>query len=231
MTPNNRRSPLSGFVAAAALALLPVAAQATIARAVTFDEKVERAAAIVYGECVKTESRWDASHSSILTYSTFRVEKSMKGAPAQQITIVTPGGSIDGVHQSSIGIPSFDEGAQHVIFVRNTAVGPTVLYADQGAYDVVDDGREKIVRPVASEAVRVDTQRGMAVAPEEVRTLRSFETAVQSSVRQGVRNRMEIIQEKKRRESSFWSQMNANRGLVALAIVGIALATWRLLKR
>jgi len=231
MTPNNRRSPLFGIVAAAAIALLPVAAEATIARAVSFDEKVDRAAAIVYGECIKTESRWDAAHQSILTYSTFRVEKSLKGTPAQQITIVTPGGSVDGVHQSSIGIPSFDEGAQHVIFVRNTAVGPTVLYADQGAYDVVEDGREKIVRPVASEAVRVDTQRGMAIPPEEPRSLRSFETAVQTAVRQGVRNRMEIIQEKQRREKSFWSQVSANKGLVALAIVGIALATWRLLKR
>ncbi|HEX7150383.1 MAG TPA: hypothetical protein VF618_02770 [Thermoanaerobaculia bacterium] len=230
MTHNNRQRFL-GIIAAAVVSMLPVAANATIARAVTFDEKVERAAAIVHGRVVKTESRWDASRTSIVTYSTFRVEKAMKGQASQELTIVTPGGSIDGVHQSSIGIPAFEEGGEHVIFVRNTAVGPTVLYADQGAYDVVDDGREKIVRPVASEAVRVDTQRGMAVAPEEARPLRAFEGAIQASMRQGVRNRMEIIQEKERQEKSLWSQLNQNRGLFALAILGIALATWRLLKK
>ena len=69
---------------------MPVAAEATIARAVKFDEKVDKAAAIVVGKVVSQQSAWDAKHERILTYSKFQIEQTLKGVPAQEITIVTP---------------------------------------------------------------------------------------------------------------------------------------------
>src|SRR5205085_9474331 len=130
MTPNNR---LAAVAAALVLLALP-AAHAAIAAAASFDDKVDNAAAIILGKCVRTESRLDPSGRWILTYSTFAVEKSFKGGAAGEVTLVTPGGSVDGVHQSTIGVPAFREGDEHVVFVKNTRLGPTVLYFDQGTY-------------------------------------------------------------------------------------------------
>jgi hypothetical protein len=227
MPTNNSRLPLA---LAAALAFVPVVAEATIARAMKFDAKVENAAAIVLGKVVAQQSRWDESGRRILTYSTIQVEKTLKGAQAPQTTIVTPGGVVGDVAQEFVGIPRFAVGEEHVLFTRNTKAGPTVLYFEQGAYRVAEDGRgERIVHPQVSSAVLVDTQRGMAVAPEQPRTLRDFENEVRQSDRRIQAVRMKMIQQK-RAEASFWGQIQRNKLLVALALMGVLLATWQIFK-
>ena len=229
MRPNNLRAVLA---LAAVVALFAPAAQATISRAVSFDEKVENAAAIVLGTCVRQESRWDEAGRWILTYSTFRVDKPIKGAAAGEITIVTPGGSVDGLYQETIGVPKFRVGDEHVVFVRNTDVGPTVLYFEQGAYGVETVRGEKIVRPAVSAAVLIDDQRGMAVTPEQPRPLREFEAQVRDTIRRREAMRMEMIErEKKKEEASIVSVLQRNRMLVILALLGAVLATWQLIKR
>ncbi|HXG57671.1 MAG TPA: hypothetical protein VNL91_01450 [Thermoanaerobaculia bacterium] len=225
---------MSRIALAFVLALASASAGATVTRAVPFDEKVNRADAIILGECVETRSEWDPSKRFILTRSVFRVAESLKGAAAAELTIVTPGGSVEGIHQDSIGIPAFREGDERVLFVRSTRAGQTLLYFDQGTYDVTTDERgEKIVHPVASEAVLVDTQRGMAVRPEGAMSLREFRQSVRDSVRRAHVQKMRVLEEERRRaeESSLRSILARNKALVALALIGIALATWQLLKR
>jgi hypothetical protein len=233
MTPNNR---LLLAVLAVALSLSAPAAHATLAAAATFDQKVENAAGIVLGKCVKQETRYDPSHRWILTYSTFEVEKTIKGIPSQQITVVTPGGQVGSIHQDTIGIPAFHQGAENVLFLKNTELGPTVLYFDQGAYDVTVDQRgERIVSPVPSNIVKIDTQRGMAVAPNDApRTLSEFERDVEQAKRSARDNKMRmdaLAAEKRQQETSFWYLLKRNRWIVMLALAGIAFATWKLIRR
>ncbi|HKR66969.1 MAG TPA: hypothetical protein VJZ00_24795 [Thermoanaerobaculia bacterium] len=228
MTPTPFRLSLA---LAGALTLAPVTAHATIARAMNFDDKVENAASIVVGRVVNQRSQWDASHKLILTYTTFRVEKMLKGMPAQEVTVVTPGGTVGNIAQDAVGIPRFHEGDDHVVFVRNTNSGPTVLYFEQGAYSVVDEGNERMVKPLVSEAVLMDTQRGIAVAPESPRTLREFENNVRETIRHREAIRMELIEKQKKEAASIGSVLRRNWLLVMLAIVGGVLATLQLLKR
>lgn len=229
MATNNLRLALT---LAAGLTLAPLTAEATISKAVEFDEKVEKAASIVLGRCVQQESRWDDSQKWILTYSTFEVEKTLKGSPAQRVTVVTPGGTVGNIAQNVIGVPRFRNGDDHVIFVRNTQTGPTVLYFEQGAYRVEKDNRgDRVVTPLVSSAVLVDTQRGVAVAPERTRPLRDFETRVTKSVRDREAVRMKILEEEKREQSSIWAMVQRNRLLVGLAVLGALIATWQLLRR
>lgn len=230
MTANNRRAAL--LLAAFALFFV-VDANATISRAFTFDEKVEHAAAIIVGKCIRQESRWDDSRRWILTYSTFHVEKLMKGTMAlRELTIVTPGGRVGDLYQDTIGVPDFREGDERVLFVKNTDAGPTVLYFDQGAYLVENDARgERVVRPVASEAVYVDTRGGQLVRSEQPRTLRDFEGAVRESVKRREAIRMEMVEKKKAEEASLSNIFRRNIALVMLALIGAVLATWQLVKR
>ncbi|HYC60228.1 MAG TPA: hypothetical protein VEK79_11755 [Thermoanaerobaculia bacterium] len=229
MAANNSRAAL---VFAAALTLTPIAAEATIARAVKFDEKVDQAAAIVLGRVVSQTSSWDAAQQRILTYSKLQVEKTFKGFPSQEITIVTPGGVVGDVAQDYVGVPRFRTGDEHVVFVRNTKVGPTVLFLDQGAYHVDKDERgDRLVRPIDSNAVMIDTQRGVAVTPEKARSLRDFEGSVRETIRQRETMRMELIERKQREEASLWNQVKRNKTLVILALLGAMLATWQLVKR
>jgi hypothetical protein len=228
MTANNRKF---AFVLAAAVALAPVVARATISTAKSFDDKVENASSIVLGRCLEQQSRWDENHKLILTYTTFRVEKMIKGQPAQDVTVVTPGGVVGTTAQDVVGVPRFAKGDDHVVFVRNTRAGPTVLYFEQGAYRVESDGGERMVMPLVSSAVLVDTQRGVAVAPERPRTLREFENHVRETVRRREIAKMEMIVKAKQKDASVASVLRRNWLVVTLALLGALLATWQFAKR
>jgi hypothetical protein len=219
------RTPLLLGAVTLAVSLAATTAHATLQRAIDFDQKVDQAAAIVLGKVVRTHSQWDPSHRWILTYSTFAVEQTLKGTAPAEVTIVTPGGTVGEVGQSTIGIRPFHEGDENVIFVKNTSVGPTVLYFDQGAYDVADDHGEKMVIPVSSGAIHVDTQRGMVVESEHPRKLRDFEGAVRDSMAR-TRNQMEIVRARqKQQQASFTDTLVKYKLLVALALIGTLIAT------
>lgn len=210
-------------------------AQATLMQSATFDEKVENANAIVYGKVVRQEARWDPQHRWILTYTTFSVEKSLKGVTPPEVTIVTPGGKVGDVHQDTIGVPDFKVGDESAVFVRNTNVGPTVLYFDQGAYEIAKDTRgNRMVLPFETDAVRIDTQRGMAVAPEEPRTLREFEAAVRESERRMIgKQQMAVLKDHRARESkpSLLQDVADNAWIVAITALGAIVASIPLFKR
>jgi hypothetical protein len=207
-------------------------AGATVLRAVEFGQKVDDAAAIVLGRCIRQTSEWDATKRWILTYSTFRVEKTMKGFPSQEITIVTPGGVVGNVAQDTIGVPKFRTGDERVLFVKHSTAGPTVLYLEQGAYRVTTDDRgDRLVTPDLSTGVVVDSGRGRAVALESPRPLRDFEGRVRDTVRKRDAQRMELTEQRHKAETSIVSRVRRNRGLVALALAGALLASWQIYRR
>lgn len=219
-------------LAAAIISLLiPVVAQASLAKAATFDEKVENASAIILGKCTNQRAEWDSSHRWILTYSTFKIEKAMKGTMQPEVTVVTPGGAVGGIHQDTIGMPSFHEGSDNVLFIRNTAAGPTVLYFEQGAYDVVRDAKgNRIVQPVSSDSVHIDTQRGIAVGPESARPLQQFEGEVTASMRHAL-NRMGIVRPGPAKPQTISEMLRRNKLLVMLAMFGLFLSAGQLFRR
>jgi len=208
-----------------------IPAKATLMRAMPFDEKVEHAASIVLGKCVATHSQWDSEHRFIVTYSTFQVENTMKGTEPAQVTIVTPGGTIGHLSQDTVGVPSFHEGDENVIFTKATNLGPTVLYFDQGTYDVsADEHGEKVVTPRPTGAVLVDTQRGAAYEPEHARALGDFQREVKESIDKTRGQKMEMIRTQKEQQS-IAGVLGHYKLLIALALFGIAIATWQLLRR
>jgi hypothetical protein len=136
------------------------------------------------------------------------------------------------IAQDYVGVPRFQTGDDNVVFVRQTGAGPTVLFFDQGAYRVEKNSSgERVVTPLVSSAVLVDVQRGVATSPEGPRSLRDFERGVRESIGRHELNRMRMIEQKQREEASFWSQVKRNKILVTLALMGILLATWQLVKR
>jgi hypothetical protein len=176
------------YLAAALMFSFAQKAQASVARAVSFDEKVQTAETIVLGECIRKQSALDPTGRWIVTYSTFRVSKTYKGSAPAEVTVVTPGGELDGLHQHTIGVPSFGEGEVNVLFIRNDKIGPTVLYFDQGAYRVTESSIGKaVVAPVESDLVLIDSQTGRASSTREegVHSLGEFEKRIGQVLRTG----------------------------------------------
>lgn len=216
--------------------LIGVPSFATVARVVGFQEKVDAADAIVLGKVVSTESQWDPTHRWIVTRSTLEVEKALKGTPAPQLTLVTPGGSIDGIRQETIGIPSFDRGDEHIVFVRSTRNGPTVAFFEQGVFDVTRDSLGRAtVEPVASELVLVDGATGRsAAADSSALTLPDFERKVASAVRAGEARRLEMAAGTAVEPApgdALGRFAREHRGVLLLSAVGVLLALGALLHK
>src|SRR5258708_3806793 len=208
--------------------------EATLQRAIDFDQKVDQAAAIVLGKVARTHSQWDPSHRWILTYSTFTVEQTLKGPAPAEVTLVTPGGAVGNVVQSTIGIRPFHEGDENVVFIKNTPAGPTVLYFDQGAYDVkADEHGEKMIVPVSTGAVHIDPQRGTAVESERPRTMREFTRDVHDSMERGRASKMQLVNKRNhpQQQASFIDTVSKYKLLFALALIGALLATSHFVRR
>lgn len=174
------------LIASAVFALTAAApAWAASARAVSFDEKVYRADAIVLADHVGSASERDPSGRWIVTKHRFRVDRALKGAVRGELVVMTPGGSVGGVHQRTIGVPHFDGGDRNVLFLKQRSSDTaSILYLDQGTYEVSGSGRDATVSPVPSDLVLVDTMSGKAVSQREPsRRLEEFEQAVRESLR------------------------------------------------
>lgn len=166
--------------------LMAFPVSAAVAEWKSFDEKVAEADAIILGEVVASESRRDPDGRWIRTWSTFRVDEVLKGSGASgTVTIVTPGGRVDGVHQETVGSPSFAPGREQIIFLDDTADGVTPLYLEQGVYDVSRDQRGRaLVRPAPSNLILYDDQSGNVVPAEATRTIDDFRSQIRASLDQ-----------------------------------------------
>ena len=85
-----------------------------------------------------------------------------------------------------------------------------------------------------SNLVKIDMQRGMAVAPNDApRPLPQFERDVNDTLRTLREQKMRmdtLAAERLRQEASLWSVVKQNKWTIVLALAGIAFATWRLLR-
>ncbi len=174
----------SGLVIVLLGLMVAGSASAVVADWKSFEQKVGQADSIVRGELIASESRRDPDGRWIRTWSTFRVDEVMKGsgAPAT-VTVVTPGGVVDGIHQETIGAPSFATGQEQIIFLKNTPEGAVPLYLEQGVYDVSRDGRNRLlVRPSLSNLILYDDQTGKVVPAEATRSIEDFRGQIKASL-------------------------------------------------
>jgi hypothetical protein len=81
--------------------------------------------------------------------------------------------------------------------------------------------------------MHIDTQRAMAVAPnDEPRTLDSFKRAVSDSMKgTPQRVQMSAMQTKAKPQKSLRTTLAENKLLVALALAGLAIAAWQVTRK
>lgn len=87
----------------------------------TFDELVGRAEVIFQGTVTDVRSQWtgEGGQRHIVSYVTFKVEDTMKGAPGDSYTLRMLGGTVDGETMEVSDSPKFKVGNRDIIFVEN----------------------------------------------------------------------------------------------------------------
>ncbi len=97
------------------------AAHATTVIPPTFDELVTKAETIFEGTVTGSRSEWtgEGSNRHIVTYVTFKIEDTIKGAPGSEYTIRMFGGTVDGQTMEVTDAPRFKVGDRDILFVEN----------------------------------------------------------------------------------------------------------------
>lgn len=212
---------------------------ASVARHVAFDQKVDEAESIVFGKCLDTQSSFDPSGKWIITRARFQVEKSIKGNAGSTVEVMLPGGTVNGIHQETVGVPSYEKGDERVLFVKRGKLGASVLYLDQGSYAVQQDSSgRRSVAPAASDLILLDAQTGKVAAVEGIRSLDTFERDVAMSTQRVAAQRLNqssalsaagsAPRDWRTNASEFFEE---NRLLLALLALGALIAVIPLLKR
>ncbi len=159
---------MPGFRFLVLLAMATTASAATLER-LTLEEMIARSTAIVRGRVVAS---WTGTRGSIIyTHYRIQVGERWKGAPADQIEVVVPGGVFAGLRQSFSGTPRLAQGGEYVLFLWTGASGLThIIGLTQGLFDLQRDSSGALVaaRADTSETL-LDPASGRPVRDEPLR--------------------------------------------------------------
>ena len=96
------------------------------------DELIDGADSIVIGKVQDMKSRWNNERTSIYTEVLISVEEVLKGKDDyQEITIIVPGGEVDGLIQVFSDMPNYSEGESALLFLDTLGRDP-VFHAQGG---------------------------------------------------------------------------------------------------
>jgi hypothetical protein len=86
---------------------------------------------------------------------------------------------------------------------------------------------------VASDAVHIDAQRGVAVPAESPRDLNTFKSDVDRAVRTAGerRQKMEIVRPRREAGPTLRAMILDNKMILAALAIGLAIAAWQLFRR
>ena len=148
-------------------------------------EMVEGSSLIVMGTCLETKSQW--VERRLVTLATISVAQTIKGASAEKVTVVLPGG-IDSKRKFPIamtyaGAPQISPTEEVFLFLTQqdeVANGYSVMGFAQGKYSVVQasDGQKVVTRDMTKEPVQKGA--GMIRGNLQVVPLSEFKGLVES---------------------------------------------------
>jgi hypothetical protein len=123
------------------LVLSPLASATTVLRA-DVPALTRHSDAIVRGRVVTLQSHWTGDKRRIVTDVTVQVEETLKGEPAQTVTIRQPGGIVGDVGQKVSGLAAFHPGEEVVVFLERRGPVHVVTGLAQGKFhlDRLKDG-------------------------------------------------------------------------------------------
>jgi hypothetical protein len=116
--------------------------EATTAEKLSLEELTRKSKKIVVGRCVSTESRWNEKNTLILTFSKFSVSENLKGESGGWVTVMTVGGTVNGITQTVSGTSQFAPDEEVILFLEDAKSSqwqPVGL--SQGSFRILKESR------------------------------------------------------------------------------------------
>jgi hypothetical protein len=130
------------LVSMAFLSCFPAIALGSVVIALSVEEMSQRADLIVVGEVVSVQTNWASDHHHIYRRVVVNAEQAWKGAvgPGAQVTVVVPGGELDGVSENVVGEPPFAVGMRGAFFLEPAGNTHRLIGLSQGFFESSPQG-------------------------------------------------------------------------------------------
>jgi len=164
--------------------LLLAAGTAQASTAIRMDTPALTAAAtdVVDANVVSSTAVWTGDHRRIVTHVVVEVRDAWKGNASGRITVVQPGGELDGIGQQVSGVAPLATGDRVVLFLERTGTMHRVVGLAQGVYRVVPvqgSGELRAV-PAALDGLELVTPTGPTPEARAPMALTQLRAAVQA---------------------------------------------------
>jgi hypothetical protein len=170
-----------------ALALVLVASTAASAStfvAVSQDELVRQADAVLQGRVAKVSQFWNAEGTMIYTEAVIEVQEKLVGDTAGIIVVRTFGGTVGSYTVEAHGFPEFREGERTIMFVKALADGAYEVEGyRQGQFRVMRDRTGKALAiPMVEDGVAYLDAQGRGIV-RKIQPLDTFKAQLRESAR------------------------------------------------
>lgn len=114
--------------------------EATTVKQLSLEQMVRGSHRIMLGRCVSQETYWNKNRTRIYTAIRFAVTEDLKEGSGRSATVVTVGGTIDGITLAVSGTPSFRENEEVLLFLEAGKGGNWILMGlSQGMFRITAD--------------------------------------------------------------------------------------------
>lgn len=141
------------MILAAAWAALPAGAT-TLVR-MSLSQLSQASSTIIQGHVVSQETRWNASHTRIMTFTTVQLDQSLKGQPPSTLVIEQLGGTVGNFHVRVPGTALLRPQAAYVLFLEPAGSPQTfhLVGMMQGAFRISQNGNgseRRVILPLGA---------------------------------------------------------------------------------
>jgi hypothetical protein len=136
---------------------------------------------VVHARVVRLSSAWAPGGGQIFTTVTLRTLETWKGAPAEEVQVLVPGGEVGEIAQTVQGVAAFGEGEELVVFLHR--VGPSRFAVERMALGKFTIGAQPGLPPRAMRDRRGLTCRGCGPGESDDLSLDELRARVLGSVR------------------------------------------------
>ena len=114
--------------------------EATTVKRFSLEQMVHGSQRIMLGRCVSRQTYWNKNRTRIYTATRFEVTEDLKGESRRTATVVTVGGTIDGMTLVVSGTPQFREQEEVLLFLEAGKSGNWILMGlSQGMFRITAD--------------------------------------------------------------------------------------------
>ena len=108
---------------------------------ISTEELTQQSEIVARGKVREIKSQWEGNRERIVTYVAIQVDEYLKGnGPGREMTVVTPGGEIDGVGELYTHTATFRQDEEVVVFAKKDAKGQyRVSGGPQGKFKIEKD--------------------------------------------------------------------------------------------